>query len=642
MKKIKLFIILSMSAFLTACDLDIVPDNIATLEDNAFSLRKEAEKVLFTCYRYMPKDGSIKGNPAIIGSGDYVITSNFRNSNEVYSWYILLGQQKADGPYCQQWEDLYKGIAYCNIFLENIHKTPDMDETERERWKSEVEFLKAYYHFCLVRMYGPVPIMDRYIPVNAETEEMYLYRNTLDECFDYIVNLLNKVIEDKRIPEKIDNEAEEMGRITIGITKALKAKVLLTAASPLFNGNTDYVGITDNRGIEIFNPNKTEAEKKKRWEDAAQACYDAITYLEGFGHGLYNFRALLIPGMLSSDSIMMNLRGAVTDKWNREIVWANTQLWAGSGNINDIQKQALPRDLDPAKGTNTDVRNNLAVTLRTASVFYTKNGVPIEEDDSWDYTNRFMIKKVPVTGYDNMLIPNWTTVGFNFDREYRYYGSLGFDGNIWFGQGQITNGSLHQVKVTQGGHINLKPNDNAQNLTAIWPKKLVNYRTVMTAASTGWTPERYPFPIIRMADLYLMYAETLNESGADYSIVLPWIDKIRERSGLKGVEYAWTNHSKNPTKFRTVQGLREIIMRERRIELAFEGHYFWDMRRWKTAVSELKTNLTGWNTLQLLQPADFYQQRVLHTIEFSPRDYFWPITLSELRKNPNLVQNYGW
>lgn len=641
MKNIKILIILYLSVFMAACDLDIVPDNVATLEDNAFSLRKEAEKVLFTCYRYMPKEGSINGNPAIIGSGDYVITDKFRYDNTINSWYILLGNQKAEEPYNQQWKDLYKGIAYCNILLENIYKTPDMEEYEKERWKSEAEFLKAYYHFYLVKMYGPITIVDKYIPVDTETQGVYLYRNTLDECFDYIINLLDKVIEEKKIPEKIDNQAEEMGRITIGIAMALKAKVKITAASPLFNGNTDYSGITDSKGIEIFNPNKTEQEKKQRWEDAAKACQEAIAYLESLGHGLYTFDPLLISGMLSSDCIMMNLRGAVTEKWNREIVWGNTQSWVGNDNQNDLQRQSLPRDLDPAKvTTNATTRNNLGVSMHMADAFYTKNGVPMDEDKTWDYDGRYNLKVVPSAGYDNMLIPGWKTANINFDREYRYYGSLGFDGNIWFGQGQTDNSKLYQVKVFKG-HVLLKPNENAQNLTAIWPKKMVHYQTV-TGATSGITAVKYPFPIIRMADLYLMYAEALNESGVSYATVLPWIDKVRERSGIKGVEESWTNYSKNPSKYKSPQGLREIIMKERRIELAFEGHYFWDIRRWKTAINEMRTNLVGWNTLQNQQIETFYQPKVYKSISFSPRDYFWPITLSELRKNPNLIQNYGW
>lgn len=92
------------------------------------------------------------------------------------AWYIAQGLQKSDSPYCAQWGHLYEGIAYCNILIENIHTTPDMDDSEKNRWIGEVEFLKAYYHFYLIRMYGPIPIIDRYVPVSSSTEEMHPYR----------------------------------------------------------------------------------------------------------------------------------------------------------------------------------------------------------------------------------------------------------------------------------------------------------------------------------------------------------------------------------------------------------------------------------------------------------------------------------
>ena len=108
----------------------------------------------------------------------------------------------------------------------------------------------------------------------------------------------------------------------------------------------------------------------------------------------------------------------------------------------------------------------------------------------------------------------------------------------------------------------------------------------MSDAASGFTSVTYPFPVIRMADLYLMYAEALNEKGEDYATVLPWIDMVRERSGLQGVKESWDQYVGN-SKYATQTGLRQIIMQERRIELAFEGHYFWDVRRWKTATTEL-------------------------------------------------------
>lgn len=631
----------------TSCNLDIVPDNIPTIEDHAFSLRKEAEKVLFTCYRYIPRDGSLNGNVALLGSGDIVISSTFRSYLGNNSWYIAQGLQKSDSPYCSQWSNLYKGIAYCNILEENIHSTPDMDEYEKNRWIGEAEFLKAYYHFYLIRMYGPIPIIDKYVPVDSDTEEMHPYRESIDSCFNYVVEKLDNVINNPDIPEKIENEAEELGRITIGIAKALKAKVLITAASPLFNGNTDYRNITDNRGINIFDSEKTIEEKRAKWEKAAEACREAITYLEGQGFGLYYFDDPTVS-MTESDKIMMNLRGAVTEKWNKEVVWANSQSWVGSSSYDNYQIQSMPRDLNPSLSSkNAQNRSNLGVTLSLANSFYTKNGVPIEEDRTWDYANRFTVQApTPATaepGYENTIILNYKTgtAKLNMNREHRYYASLGFDGGIWFGQGKTGTTGLYSINARKGGNVSPIPADHSQNLTGIWPKKMVNYKTVISDASSGFTSVTYPFPIIRMADLYLMYAEALNELGENYATVLPWIDMVRERSGLKGVKESWDEYVGN-SKYSTQTGLRQIIMQERRIELAFEGHYFWDVRRWKTATTELTQPMTGWKVNYGETDSDYYSENLVSVRDFTPKMYFWPIDINELKKDPNLVQNYGW
>ena len=648
MRNIKNYILACITlSMVTSCNLDIVPDNIPTIEEHAFSLRKEAEKVLFTCYRYIPKDGSLNGNVALLGSGDIVISSTFRSYLGNNSWYIAQGLQKSDSPYCSQWSNLYKGIAYCNILEENIHSTPDMEEYEKNRWIGEAEFLKAYYHFYLIRMYGPIPIVDKYVPIDSDTEEMHPYRESIDSCFNYVVEKLDNVINNPDIPEKIENEAEELGRITIGIAKALKAKVLITAASPLFNGNTDYRNITDNRGINIFDSEKTTEEKKAKWEKAAEACREAITYLEGQGFGLYYFDDPTVS-MTESDKIMMNLRGAVTEKWNKEVVWANSQSWVGSSSYDNFQIQSMPRDLNPSLSSkNAQNRSNLGVSLSLTNSFYTKNGVPIEEDKTWDYANRFTVQApTPATaepGYENTIILNYKTgtAKLNMNREHRYYASLGFDGGIWFGQGKTGTTGLYSINARKGGNVSPIPADHSQNLTGIWPKKMVNYKTVISDASSGFTSVTYPFPIIRMADLYLMYAEALNESGENYTTILPWIDIVRERSGLKGVKESWDEYVGN-NKYSTQSGLRQIIMQERRIELAFEGHYFWDVRRWKTATTELTQPMTGWKVNYGETDSDYYSENLVSVRDFTPKMYFWPIDINELKKDPNLVQNYGW
>ena len=139
-----------------------------------------------------------------------------------------------------------------------------------------------------------------------------------------------------------------------------------------------------------------------------------------------------------------------------------------------------------------------------------------------------------------------------------------------------------------------------------------------------------------------MYAEALNEANGPSQDVYEYIDRVRNRVGLKGVVESWTNFSTNPNKPATKEGLREIIRRERTIELAMEGKRFWDVRRWKL-INELNNQPQGWNIMGETAE-DFYRVvDIARTpVRFTVKDYFWPIKEGDIITNKNLLQNYGW
>ena len=145
-----------------------------------------------------------------------------------------------------------------------------------------------------------------------------------------------------------------------------------------------------------------------------------------------------------------------------------------------------------------------------------------------------------------------------------------------------------------------------------------------------------------MADLYLMYAEALNESkSTPDNDVYFWIDEVRKRAGLEGVKESWTKYSTNSSKVNTKEGMREIIHRERMIELSFEGEPYWDLLRWKEAESEFKKPITGWN-VKGENTTEYYEVKVLTQPQFSIKNYLFPIKQNSLDVNPNLIQNFGW
>lgn len=645
-RKIFVVLMVTFTGFLAACDyLDIVPDGIATI-DNAFNTRFQAEKYLFTCYSYMPLQGHIGANPAFSAGEDFFCATSDISTNGAIGAVgsnIQYGNQSADSPYADAWQgygnlnspgrSLYQGISDCNIFLDNISRVPDIDDNERERWIGEILFLKSYYHFWLVRQYGPIYIKDVNQPIGVSIEESKVYRNTLDECFDYIIDLLDQVIENENIPDIITNEVEELGRITTGIAMAFKAEVMVTRASPLFSGNSDMAGIIDNRGIAIFNPEKSDEEKLQRWVDAAEACKVAIDFLEPQGYALYVFDDNL--DVSEETKTKLSIRGSVTENWNNEIIWANPNNWVGGAGT--ISAHNWPRGLvdGSTSGTYTARMN---VPLNFVHKFYSKNGVPIDEDLTYNYIERYDLR-VATSREKYYIKQNYTTAGLNFDREPRFYASMVFDGNVWFGSSFLNEEEplYAKMKASDGaGSIYL----NGHNLTGYSAKKLNHYRSVVATGASA-TPTPYAWPVMRLADLYLLYAEALNEAGGAKEDVLEYVDRVRDRAGLNGVEWSWSVYSRDPEKPLTLEGRREIIQRERTIELAFEGKGYWDLRRWKTAYDVLNQPITGWYVYGLTEDTYYVPVTLLQPI-FSMKDYFWPISVVEMRKNENLVQNYGY
>lgn len=637
MKKIKYILILMVFVSGYSCNnyLDIVPDNIATI-DNAFSMRSTAERFLFTCFSYMPETGQ-GGNPAISSGDEVWFPSTFDNN----TFQIARGNQNKTNPYYDCWsggrsgKNLWIAIRDCNIFIDNIQRVPNMTQDEKNRWKGEAMFLKAYYHYYLMRMYGPIPIVRENLPIEADIEVVKVFREPVDDVVDYIVELLDEACG--MLPETIVDQLNESGRITQPIVKALKAKVLVTAASPLFNGNTDYADYIDSRGVQLFN----QTEDIRKWEAAALACQEAIEMCERLGYDLYRFRdAMTSYKLVPETQLRLDLRCAMTDKWNKEIIWANSQSWAAD----DFQRWGIPL-LTPGQATHPSVapKNLLAPPIKMAELFYTKNGVPIDEDLEWDYAGRYNLKEGDDASRYNIR-KGYTTVKLHFDREQRFYASLGFDGGCWFGNGVGNNANLDSENMfyvqAKWGQAAAQWGNSNYSETGYAVKKIVDFRGTVDATGR-FTANRYPWPEIRLADLFLLYAESLNEAYGPSQTCYDFIDSVRRRAGLPGVVEAWREHSINPNKPSTKSGLRQIIKQERMIEFAFEGQRFWDLRRWKDAHVQLNGAIRGWNRMQ--KEAEFYYKPTLiYTQTFQMKDYFWPIQESEIFRNRNLLQSPGW
>jgi SusD family. len=632
---ISLLVVLVFSG--TSCKdyLNIVPEGTPGI-DNAFSNRINSFKYLHTCYSYLPifDNGSAIG--FLAGDEHWLMpkgTGFIEQRVGINAWEIGRGSQNSNDPYMNYWDgrnggnNLWNAIRDCNIFLENINTPRDLEEYEKNRWISEVKFLKAYYHFFLFQLYGPIPIMDKNVPVDADISEVRLYREPVDAVVNYISNLLDESLE--FLPLTIENEGEEMGRITQPIAKAVKAQLLLLAASPLFNGNTDYSGIKDNKGTELF----ATVEDPEKWKMAADATLDAIKCAEEADHAIYYFKE---PVTISpATRKLLDIGEAVTERWNEEIIWGSTR------DVNGLQTQSMGK---LTTGNNWQARSVLGPTLATVETFYSSNGVPISEDNGefWaeNYPNRYQYSTIEDEGNNKYYFEiGGQTAVLHFNREPRFYASVAFDRGTWYGAGSRDDSQANLSKYRfRRREVSGVISSEDYSYTGYLNKKVCSYRSNITR--TSWTPYRYAFPIIRLSDLYLMYAEALNETlSAPTDEVFKYIDTIRVRAGIEPVRDAWSKYSKYPNKPTTKEGMREIIHTERLNELAGEGKRFWDLRRWK---EELPMEVMGWN-VKGETAETFYRVSVLfERTKFSYRDFLWPIKIEAIQKNPNLVQNPGW
>ena len=334
------------------------------------------------------------------------------------------------------------------------------------------------------------------------------------------------------------------------------------------------------------------------------------------------------------------LRQVVCERWNCELIWGGT-----NSQCRDRSYHSTPRVVRIDAGIINTISAQWAPTIKTVERFYTSNGVPMNEDKQWSkegwYDKRYELRSEPSSGDEKYFVKEGQrTCYMHYNREPRFYASIGFDQGIYYGNGKNDFESCNYTNFLNLGWSGYQ-GGSSYSITGYAPKKMASYKNGVTN-STIAEPEYYPFPVIRLADLYLLYAEALNEYSGPSAEVYEYIDRIRERAGLEGVIDSWSKYSTDPSKPTTKEGLRNIIHDERTVEFAFESKRYWDIRRWKQ-IDTYNIQPQGWNIMGET-PEDFYKlQNVAEVpVKVTVKDYFMPIRETNIITNKNLVQNYGW
>lgn len=641
MKKLIIILSTAITGLFSSCNyLDIVPDDVPTM-DMVFDTRINAERMLVTCYNYLPVHADHRQNPGFL-AGDEMWNCTDKDTyyTNQSSFFIGQGLQNTNDPYLNYWSggrdgrNMWVAIRDCNTFIDNVETVPDLGEEEMKRWKAEVMVLKAFYHYWMLQLYGPIPFIDRNLDMSVSPEEVRVSREPVDQVVEKIVSLLDEAIDSEALPPSI-LISTEMGRLTLPAAKAIKAKVLMLAASPLFNGNTDFTNYKNKQNIPYINP----TFELKKWERAAAACKEAIDCALANGHDLYEFDEHITMAISDVTRQELTLRNTITSRFGKELIWgcSNTSTTDLMGNCNT--------SLTAYQQGNyfNWTKRMMNPTLDVVEQFYSNHGVPIDEDKDYDYEHRYEVSDVP-EGHEYYVEEGGRTVGLHYYREPRFYAYVGFDRGKWFNM-EAPNDRQSLVVRCRATEVSGRAMPN-YSITGYFAKKLVSYKMVVTASAQTGGSLSYAFPIVRLSDLYLLYAEALNECKAQPDAsVYEYIQKVRTKAGLDketgSLVNTWATYSINPTKPTTQNGMREIIRRERMIELAFEAQRFYDLRRWKLAMTYFNRPIRGWNVSEKTEEG-FYQPMVIFAKKFTPRDYFWPIRLKDLYVNTNLDQSPMW
>ena len=640
MKKYVILTIAVVASCLTACKdyLDQVPENDIETFETIFERRSTAD-VWFT-QSTLDMANNFVGffTPGVRGADEFV-TGDYERSLGAKMLNIPDGLQLSQKPIGDVWGSTYYSLRLLNTFIQRIVDVYDMTEAEKINWRAEAMAVKAFYYFELVKRYGPIVLVPTNIDVNVDLQKMQVPRSHVDTCFNEIVRLLDEAIPDLYYSK--EREASHKLFPSKEGAMALKAKVLLYQASPLFNGNDFYVNFKGKDGEPLFNT-KYDPEK---WKRAAEAADEVVALCESLGY------KLITGDQDKATNLLNDMRDIELSIWEREYDGVEAVFMTGfQGALINSFPYLLPNFPEGYPEKESSARGTFGPSMKMVESFYTKNGLPLNMDKEWPYANRYKMGREVENTYQGVVALNEDVLNLHLRREPRFYAHIAADRCYWQ-RGPVASKNL-EVQAYRGEAFGLHESyldaSTRQNICGYYVKKYTrtevqtsNYRS--NSAVLG----DCRWPVIRLAELYLMQAEAWNEylNKPDDRVYEP-LNKVRRRAGIPDVQDAWKKFSTHPQQVENQAGMREIIRQEKTVEFAFEGHRFWDLRRWKTAHLELNDKILGWNVLGD-NARTFYNNYegpvvVWSKVKFiSPRDYLFPIKAEEVMIS-GYVQNPGW
>ena len=608
MKKIFLYILSVVAFGLVSCEdlkfgddfLQKPPSSDVTI-DTVFSKKEYAERVLWYTYQNLPVGWNAMGLGTIEALTDLnicKITYTTPCTQFYTGTYTAKAQQNGQGI-AKYDGNIWKSVRNCWLFIQNVDRVPDMDSVEKKRLTAEAKMMVAMYYSYLLRNFGALPIIDH--PLTAE-EEMPA-RATLQETVDFIVKLLDEAIACNEFPWRLSDEEMPnwFGRLTRAGAMALKARVLLFTASPLFNSDQPYLDGEAAQKKMVWFGNY----EKDRWKLAMDACEDFFNALKA--NGFYKLVQKedapdIYPGY--KNDYRYAFRAGYFDRGTTEtLISTNKGIFSTSQMTGNLDQPTRWGGLNP--------------TLELLDMFDTDKG---------DYPDWDEVRATGVNIYEN--------------RDPRLYETLLVDGDQFKGM------TLDLVEAKPGDAANYPKGKNWGNPWVLSPKSLqtgFGVRKWALDRQGGGEFKNHPiqWPFLRLPEMYLSYAEAINEyKGGPTEEAYKMINTVRKRVGLKELK------DLNQEQFRAA------LLKERACEFAWEEVRYYDLTRWK------RTDIFSASTHEL----HAYRHKVTKKMEYNKvpmsqtdvkRKWWEPngwdnkwllsaFPMNEVNKGYGLVQNPGW
>lgn len=482
------------------------------------------------------------------------------------------------------WNSLYKNIRNCNLFLQRVEEN-GLQGADIEQLKGEVRYLRAYFYSWLVSFYGGVPVITK--AYEAE-DDMLAPRNTLEETVDFIVSDLDYAAQ--ALPANTDK-----AKASKGAALALKSRVLLYAASDLFNSRASWTSGYAHPELVSY----TDDKRQERWQKAKEAAKAVIDL------GIY--KLVGEGGFATTDEAISNYE----------------QLFINNGNSEDIMLTFY----DNVNHSTSDFQCPSFGKFNSPNGYHGWGGnVPTQQMiDSYEMADgsKFSWDNAEQTKHPYL------------NRDPRFYATVLYDGAYWKKRPDDVIGSdpegIIQTGYYQQADGSYTPGLDTRNSSIDdWNGTYTGYymrKGIDPNMDQQYEYQKYPYRQIRYAEILLNYAECCIELG-DYAEARKYINIIRNRANMPGLADSMMGEE-----------LRQHYRNERNIELAYEQNRFFDIRRWMIAPSVIK-NAQG---IDIRYPVGSttptYSLKDVQTRSWDNKNYLLPISLDEMQKNENLIQN---